>query len=375
MGVLFLKWEEVCKRLELDPARIYSAIQKDLSRIGCPDHKFDLIGLPGGASNRGYVRMILNPVDPARTKSMILMILRDTDPRQGIEEIVEEGFEVTELPFLNVIRHFQKCGVAVPELRFYHPEAGLIYIEDLGDTLLRDAINCSDQPRRFELMEQAVDELVRIQLGAGSCPDPNFIGFRMRFNPKLLRWELDHFREWALDKRLGSVLKDSDSKLLDDCFNKIVTDLLASPYILNHRDYHIDNLMYKDGRIRVIDFQDALMAPFPYDLASLLYDRDTSLILGDDLIEHTVNYFYRRLSEQGFKPLDLKGFRRVFELCVLHRAFKIVGRFYFLAIVKNKPEYLKFQPAEYTVLAKCLNRFPEFAPVKKMLQQHLPELK
>jgi len=372
---LSLNWQEVCKRLELDPERIYPALLQDLAQLIGSQPNFELAGLPGGASNRGYLRLILNSRAGAFPDSLMIMILRDLDPKQGIEEVVEEGFEITELPFLNVLKHFRKCGVSVPELYHWNPAAGLIYLEDLGDTLLRDALNSADQAQRFNLLERAVDELIRLQLGAGSCADPNFLGFRMRFNPKLLRWELDHFREWALDKRLGPALQDSDSRMLDDCFKKIVTDLLSAPYILNHRDYHIDNLMIKHGRIRVIDFQDALMAPYPYDLASLLYDRDTSLILGDALIEHIIVYHFQRLSEQGYQPLDFKGFRRVFDLCVLHRAFKIVGRFYFLAMVKHKPEYLKFQPAEYIVLGTYLDRFPEFAPVKHMLQTHLPELK
>jgi len=37
---------------------------------------------------------------------------------------------------------------------------------------------------------------------------------------------------------------------------------------LNHRDYHSWNLMIQDEAVRVIDFQDALMAPPQYDLAS-----------------------------------------------------------------------------------------------------------
>ena len=265
--------------------------------------------------------------------------------------------------------------MAVPRLHLYNAEAGLIYIEDLGDKLLRNAIMESDQSSRRAWLQKAVDELVQLQVGAGSVKDQAFIGYRVKFSRALLRWELDHFKEWALEKRPVTQLDPAEGKMLEDIFARITDDLYNSPYILCHRDYHIDNLMVEDEKIRVIDFQDAFMAPYPYDLACLLYDRDTSQILGKELIEAVIKYYFDRLAAKGYQPLDFQRYRRVFDLCVLHRAFKVVGRFYYLAVFKHKPEYLNFMPMEYEVLGSYLNRFPEFSQLKRMLQKHLPELK
>jgi len=366
-----LNWQAVCQRLDIDPATILPAISKDLADLGFPP-RFEIVGLPGGASNRGYMRVNFKAQAPAQ--SIIVMVLRDPDFKQAIEEVVEKGFEIKELPFLNVLKHFQAAGVTVPALIHYNQAKGLIYIEDLGDTLLRDAILAADQSGRQRLLKAAIDELVLLQLDAGVREDRNFIGFRVRFSRELLRWELDHFKEWALDKRLGPVLKESESKMLDASFEKITEELLASPYILSHRDYHIDNLMVKDDKIRILDFQDALMAPYTYDLASLLYDRDTSQIIGPGLIEEMVKYYFDRLARGGCQPQEFSAYRRLFDLCVLHRAFKVVGRFYFLAGEKKKPEYLNFLPSVYSVLSQYLNRFNELAALKKMLAQYLAEL-
>jgi hypothetical protein len=331
------------------------------------------MGLPGGASNRGYLRVNFNR-NP-KVKSMIIMVLREPDFKQGVEEAIEEGFEITELPFLNVLKHFQSAKVAVPFLHYYNQERGLIYIEDLGDKLLRNAIMESDANGRKKWLKKAVDELVVLQVGAGSKRDEKFIGFSVKFNRKLLRWELEHFREWALEKRPVKQLNPKESQMLEDAFQLIEDEMFNSPYILCHRDYHIDNLMVVNNQIRVIDFQDAFMAPYPYDLACLLYDRDTSQILGAKLIEKIIKYYFDKLAQAGYKPLEFKAYRRLFDLCVLHRAFKVVGRFYYLAVFKKKPEYLNFMPMEYDVLGKYLARFKEFAPLKKMLAKHLVELK
>ena len=51
-----------------------------------------------------------------------------------------------------------------------------------------------------------------------------------------------------------------------------------------HRDYHAWNLQVDPrGRVRVIDFQDALLGPALYDLASLCTDRDSDRFVDPEL--------------------------------------------------------------------------------------------
>ena len=55
--------------------------------------------------------------------------------------------------------------------------------------------------------------------------------------------------------------------------SKTIAEVLAGqPRVFVHRDYHSRNLMVDGARLGVIDFQDALMGPATYDLASLLRD-------------------------------------------------------------------------------------------------------
>jgi len=365
-----LSWEAVCKRLGRAPEEIYKEICQDLFRLGVANN-FELSAIAGGASNRGYLRVRFD--SQASRQSLVIMVLSQLNPKQGIEEVVDGSVELKELPFLNVQRYFYALGIAVPKVFYTNQQAGLIYLEDLGDILLRDELIKADYERKKELLTLAIDELLKIHLQTSSLSASDFIGFKVRFDRDLLRWELEHFKEWALIKR-GIKITSSDLKLLDECFEKIVSELVSTPYLLSHRDYHIDNLLIHQGRIRVIDFQDALMAPYPYDLASLLYDRDTSQILGLSLIEEMVRYYFERACELGWEPHSFEQYERCFNLCLVHRSFKVVGRFYFLAEAKAKPEYLKFLPAVYQVLSQALSRFEEFYPVKQMLSSYLPEL-
>jgi len=158
-------------------------------------------------------------------------------------------------------------------------------------------------------------------------------------------------------------------------FERITDALRAGPYALQHRDYQLDNLLIKDGRIRVIDFQDALMGPLAYDLACLLYDRDTSALLGPELIEHVVDYYPKAYEERSGKRLDRKEYRRCFELCVIHRMLKVIGRFHFIDQVKKRPEYLPFNRFMLPVIVDYLGRAPETRDLLEVVVRRLPEIR
>jgi len=106
-------------------------------------------------------------------------------------------------------------------------------------------------------------------------------------------WEFEHFIEWGLEKRPGSVVNANVMGQLRKSFVTIAELLDRQTPCLNHRDYHSWNLMIQDEAVRVIDFQDALMAPPQYDLASLLNDRVTDSVIRPALEERLVRYLYR----------------------------------------------------------------------------------
>ena len=90
------------------------------------------------------------------------------------------------------------------------------------------------------------------------------------------------FRYNPIHARLGAPMDNGDAEAIRDEFRKISELLAGQPRVLVHRDYHSRNLMVAGERLGVIDFQDALMGPATYDLASLL--RDAYIALDEALI-------------------------------------------------------------------------------------------
>jgi hypothetical protein len=359
-------------------AEVKAAIAVDLGQISTADaDHYQVMPIAGGASNRGYCRITFPMAPSGRLKSLILMVLADPDPHQGIEEAASYAAQIQELPFVNVQKHLAAVGVAVPRLYYYNVAQGLLYLEDFGDVLLRHLVQDKPEPERRKWMEAAVDELVKLQVAGSRRPNDKFLGFMMRFDHELLFWELNHFTDYAIrDPALGrGALTNADQAVIDRHFEAITRRLLESRYLLLHRDWHMDNLMIRDRQINVIDFQDALLGPFTYDLACLLYDRDTSTVLGDNLIEYLVEYYGDRFEAADEKPLDRARFRETFDLCVLHRMFKVVGRFHYINSVKKRPEYLVFLPPMHTALKRYLSAHSELAELHETVGRYVKELK
>jgi hypothetical protein len=122
--------------------------------------------------------------------------------------------------------------------------------------------------------------------------------------------------------------------------------------------------MIHDDAVHVIDFQDALLAPAQYDLASLLNDRVTDTVVRPLLEERLVHYYIdkRRAIDGG--AIDGGEFFEIYRLSAIQRDLKVIGRFYYLDLVKGKSGYKKFIPPTARRLAR---NFPQTAITKDLL--------
>ncbi len=364
--------DELFQRLGVDRKKFEETVARDLESMpfaGSGSYRIE--PLAGGASVRGYCRVFIEGQSPV--DSMVVMILCDPDPARGVEEVMDAGF-IRELPFINVHRHLSQCGINVPEIYHYNGDQGLIYMEDCGDLHLRSYAESSDVAAKKRAFEKALDELAKIQADASNCRSDDFLGFKVSFDKELLRWELDHFTQHAIKARMPGELSSRDEKVINSCFEAIVDDLFSSAYALQHRDYHLDNLIFSLGKVKVIDFQDALMGPLPYDLACFLYDRDTSALLGPALVEHLIGYYLRAFSERTGERVDEDDFRRVLDLCVIHRMLKVVGRFYFIEQVKMRPDFLRFIPCMLPVISEYLSKEERGRRLLEVVSRYFPGL-
>jgi len=326
--------------------------------------------LAGDASNRRYYRASVAGGPP---HSLILMQLAEPEGFKQSEEAVSGAtFQIAELPFVNVMSHLAKAGVSVPTLHYYDQTAGLLYLEDFGDLTLAEAVSEADAANVGARYKQAINVLIQMQVKATTPADPGCLAFHRSFDTSLLMWEFDHFLEYGVVARRGKPMCADDWMAVRREF-EIISELLAGqPRVFTHRDYHSRNLMVDGMRLGVIDFQDALMGPATYDLASLL--RDAYVRLDEPLVDDLVGYYLDQLAQRRFVWTNRAAFRRLFDLTSIQRNLKAAGRFVYIDRVKGNPKFLADIPRVLGYVKRNLEKYPELQTLRKHLTPYVPEL-
>jgi hypothetical protein len=332
------------------------------------------VALQGDASTRRYVRAWLRGSSAPST--VVVMILADRGIAISSEELAVSTGPATELPYVNVHNFLFKLGAAVPGLYCdASQEEGLLLLEDIGDASLWDVVQGKSPREVADLYQAAIDQLLLIQLAGTARRDDSCIAFRQSFDERLFLWEFEHFIEYGLLKRVETRVPDAHLHRMRESFAEIAAYLSKQPRYLNHRDFHSWNLFVQDGRVRVIDFQDALLAPAPYDLATLLGDRDTPLVVVPEIERRLLDYYSEQWEKHGGAAWDASELWNVYAACALQKAFKVVGRFHFLDIEKGKRGYLRYIPSTLRQIARLLRQRTDLAEVREILALYFPELR
>jgi hypothetical protein len=248
----------------------------------------------------------------------------------------------------------------------------LLYLEDFGDLTLAEAVSRTDGPTVQSRYRQAIEVLVKMQDKATTPADPRCLAFQRSFDVPLLMWEFDHFLEYGVVARRGKPMCADDSAVIRQEFETIANMLACQPRVFTHRDYHSRNLMVDGPRLGVLDFQDALMGPATYDLASLL--RDAYIRLEESLVDDLVAYYLDQLGERFFVWTNRSAFRRLFDLTSIQRNLKAAGRFVYIDRVKGNPKYLADVPRVLGYVKRNLEKYPELQALRKHLTPYVPEL-
>jgi hypothetical protein len=297
-----------------------------------------IVRLAGDASTRSYFRAYY----PDK-QTRVLML--QAHPGQN-----------EEASFLDVQRFLEKLGLPAPRVYDHHPNEGLIVLEDLGDELLETAVQRQDEAQTRALYFEAVDLLVRMRHAIEGC-SCTCGAFDLAFDEAKLMQEMDFFITHFVRGLAATEPSPEASGTLQELFARICRLLAEEPRIFTHRDYHARNLLIHEGRLVMIDFQDARMGPAQYDLASLL--RDSYVTLPEDFIEELIG---RYLESVGERESDSRErFEYIFDVMSLQRNIKALGTFGYQVHVMRSERYRSSIPRTARYIERNINRYSEFA--------------
>ncbi len=329
--------------------------------------------IEGDASTRIYERVIRDGT------SHILMNsprrpdgppVRDGKPYSAIAHLAED---VT--PFMALAQGLRERGFSAPAIYAADRANGLLLIEDLG----RDPVVAGTPPAPVEASyEMATDVLVALhtQTLPATLPVEPGADYRLpSYDLDAYLIEVELLPDWYLPM-LGAPVSGSARETYCARWSEALAPATAGPPTWVLRDFHSPNLLrlpQRQGiaRIGLLDFQDAVLGPAAYDLASLLQDARVDV---PEMMEIALLSRYTRARLMTDPAFDAPTFAQSYATLAAQRASKVLGIFARLDRRDGKPRYLRHIPRVWAYLQRALAH-PALGPLQAWYRAHVPALK
>jgi len=299
--------------------------------------------LAGDASNRRYERLTAPGLPNA--------VLMDAPPEKG---------EDTR-PFVQIATHLTDIGLSAPRIYAQDAAHGFLLIEDLGDDLFA-RVTANDPSCEAALYEAAADALIVAQ---AATPPPGLLEYGVHAMAETAHLLPDWYLRYGADAPLSAQERDAFSALVTSTLDANI----GPDRVLVQRDYHAENLLWLPertgpARVGLLDFQDAMIGPPAYDLASLLLDarRDVS----PNVQAATLAHFISETCS------DEERFKASYAACSAQRNMRILGVFARLCVRDGKAHYPDLMPRVWGNLQRDLAH-PALAKLANWIAAHVPE--
>jgi N-acetylmuramate 1-kinase len=328
--------------------------------------------LRGDASTRSYERLALGD------QRVLLMNsprrpdgppVRGDKPYSAIAHLAD-----TVVPFVAMANGLRQYGLSAPVIHHADLEQGFLLLEDLGDERVVSGDPAAPIEERYET---AVDVLLALheQRLPDTLPVAPHLDYRIPpydMNAFLIEAEL--LVDWFLP-RLDAAIPDTERGSFRALWRELLQPAIDAPSTWVLRDFHSPNLLWLPqrsdvARLGLLDFQDAVMGPAAYDLASLLQDARV------DVSEETeLALLGRYVRGRSRSDPDFIGaqFIKTYATLAAQRASKILGIFARLDVRDGKPQYLRHLPRVWGYLQRSLSH-PALESLNAWYIAHVPSL-
>jgi tRNA threonylcarbamoyl adenosine modification protein YjeE len=293
--------------------------------------------------------------------------VRDGKPYSAIAHLAEDV-----RPFVAMADALRELGFSAPEIYAADLEQGFLLLEDFGTEPFVSGTPPAPIEARYA---EATDLLAALHAGQVSAMLPVSDGTTYAlpaYDKDAFLIEAELLLDWYIPHRGLAV----DHAERTD-FRRLWLDALKpaqdgqQTFVL--RDYHSPNLIWlpdRDGyrRVGLLDFQDAVIGPVGYDVASLL--QDARVDVPEPLERELFARYVRRRSEAD-SAFDQTDFGQVYAVMAAQRATKILGIFARLDRRDGKTQYLRHMPRVSRYLQRALGH-PALADLAAWYRRHVP---
>ncbi len=282
--------------------------------------------------------------------------------------------------FIYLAQHFASKGLPVPHVLWVSDDEMSYTQEDLGDTLLFDAIRHGREtgcfmPEEKTLLERTIRALAHIQLIGAEGLDWSKCFPVPAMDERSVRWDLNYWKYCFLK---GTKIEFSEPRLEDD-FDRLVENILSPlrgeqerGYFL-YRDMQSRNVMLRDGQPYFIDFQGGRRGPTQYDVASFLWQAKANIpqALRDELIDAYLDecngeWANGRMTETNDE------WREALPRFVLFRTLQVLGAYGYRGYFERKQHFLESIPNALRNLREVLAELPEYPYLRELAERLCP---
>ena len=231
--------------------------------------------------------------------------MRDGKPYSAIAHLAEDV-----KPFVALAKGLRERGFSAPEIYAADIEQGFVMLEDLGAELFVTGDPPAPIEARYAI---AVDALLSFHSYAvvETLPVTSGVDYtipRYDFDAFLIEAEL--LLDWYIP-RFGTTIADTARATFVALWREALTPVLNAEPTWVLRDFHSPNLLWLPDRVGteqvgILDFQDSLIGPAAYDLASLLQDARVTV---PEMMELSLLGRYARARQAGDPDFDPSALR------------------------------------------------------------------
>ncbi len=283
-------------------------------------------------------RVLMEPIQKGASGRTIIRIKPDDHSSFiGVHYTLERSDNANFLP---VAEFLTAAGLNIPRVLYDNVRRHVALIEDLGDQSLLDL---KDEP--YEVREpyyrsafEQLDKLLYVR-------PPKEFELQPVFDEPLYRWEQEYFFEHFVE---GHQKKDASELREDPILLGLTKRLGATAPHMVHRDFQSENLLIKEDRAYVIDFQGLRMGRQEYDLASLVYD---------PYMDHSAEDRAKML-ELWEEVTEEEAIEPILKDCAAQRLMQALGAFANIGHNQENDWYLEQIPAAVKALKEVIDDTP-----------------
>jgi hypothetical protein len=319
----------------------------------------DLVALRGDVSTRRFWRVTVGNSSSA-PPSAIVIDLGPEDLPLYARALKMYPSPLPEPPWINLHRYLTALGAPVPALYHWSAPNRMLMVEDVGCLSLFEAAR-TEPAKAADLYRDAVRELMRLHVDGTARVDRDCMAFEVAYDERLFAWEMNRFVEFGL----AEAAPGTDGRTIEGDLASLARELGGFPRVFSHRDFHGNNLFLQGAiaspKTRIIDFQDALMAPAAQDLAVLLTTRNTGELISPATEGRLLDFYFAGLIRRSITSMSREDFLRSYAMCVLQHALKCIGLFVSLER-EGKHEYAAYTPHAIAQARRMLARLAPDLP-------------